>query len=223
MKKILLAIILLLCSISSYAQSDITKFLGIPVDGSKSEMIRQLKDKGFVSSDYYSDVLQGEFNGHLVNVYVVTNNNRVYRIMVGYQNTVTKAQIKRQFNNLCHQFESNENYISLEDCTIPDNEDVSYEMTVNSKEYIASYYQKLPESEEDMSVLFKEFYSELLTKYTEEEIRNESFDIESVIDEMLVDHIEKKCVWFTISEFRNEYYITMYYDNGYNKANGEDL
>ena len=51
MKKILLAIILLLTSISSYAQSDITKFLGIPVDGSKSEMIRQLKDKGFVSSD----------------------------------------------------------------------------------------------------------------------------------------------------------------------------
>ena len=33
----------------------------------------------------------------------------------------------------------------------------------------------------------------------------------------------KKSVKIAISESNGQYYITMYYDNGYNKANGEDL
>lgn len=32
-----------------------------------------------------------------------------------------------------------------------------------------------------------------------------------------------RSVWFMISENNGKYSITMYYDNGYNKANGEDL
>ena len=30
-------------------------------------------------------------------------------------------------------------------------------------------------------------------------------------------------VWFMIAEYARKYYICMYYDNGYNKADGEDL
>lgn len=33
----------------------------------------------------------------------------------------------------------------------------------------------------------------------------------------------KRSVWFKISEFNGRYYISMYYDNEYNRANGEDL
>lgn len=32
-----------------------------------------------------------------------------------------------------------------------------------------------------------------------------------------------KPVWFRICESYGEYYITMFYDNEYNHANGEDL
>lgn len=32
-----------------------------------------------------------------------------------------------------------------------------------------------------------------------------------------------KNVWFTISEFNSEYYISIFYDNKYNAANGQDL
>ena len=35
--------------------------------------------------------------------------------------------------------------------------------------------------------------------------------------------IRKKPVWFTISEYLGKFDITMYYDNEYNMANGEDL
>ena len=40
-------VLLLTVTISAFGQSDVTKFLGIPVDGFKSEMIQKLKEKDF--------------------------------------------------------------------------------------------------------------------------------------------------------------------------------
>ena len=48
MKRILLLLLLLTVSLAVYAQSNVTKFLGIPVEGTKSAMIQNLKTKGFV-------------------------------------------------------------------------------------------------------------------------------------------------------------------------------
>lgn len=45
MKKILSVLMLLLLSISIYAQQNVTKFLGIPVDGSKAAMIQNSRQK----------------------------------------------------------------------------------------------------------------------------------------------------------------------------------
>lgn len=81
MKKLFTLTFLLLLSVAAWAQKDVTRFLGIPVDGTKSEMIRKLKEKGFRSSSYDSDILEGEFNGRDVSIHVATNNNKVYRIM----------------------------------------------------------------------------------------------------------------------------------------------
>ena len=39
----------------------------------------------------------------------------------------------------------------------------------------------------------------------------------------MMDLYLKKSVWFMINERFGKYYIIMYYDNGYNQANGEDL
>ena len=61
---------------------DVTKFLGIPVDGTKAAMIQKLKAKGFKRISYDSDVMEGEFNGRYVQISVVTNNNKVYRVVV---------------------------------------------------------------------------------------------------------------------------------------------
>ncbi len=76
MKKLFTLTFLFLLSIAAWAQKDVTQFLGIPVDGSKSEMIRKLKAKGFTSDPYKSDLLKGEFNGRDVEIHVVTNNNK---------------------------------------------------------------------------------------------------------------------------------------------------
>ena len=47
MKKIIAGIIFVLVAICAYAQQDVTQFLGIPVDGPKSEMVKALRKKGF--------------------------------------------------------------------------------------------------------------------------------------------------------------------------------
>ena len=46
-KKNSLLFILLMYSLTMLAQKDITKFMGIPVDGLKKDMIQKLKAKGF--------------------------------------------------------------------------------------------------------------------------------------------------------------------------------
>lgn len=128
-------------SVMAYAQQDVTRFLGIPVDGSKSGMISKLKTKGY---QYVSelDCLEGEFNGTDVKILIVTNNNKVWRIAIIDDNTKDVSQIRLRFNMLCKQFENNSKYASFGDQTISEDEDISYEITVHDKQYQASFYQK---------------------------------------------------------------------------------
>jgi hypothetical protein len=133
-------------SVTLYAQKDVTQFLGIPVDGYKPEMIQKLKTKGFTINPLTKDVLDGEFNGTDVNVFIATNNNKVWRIALADANHVNETDIKIRFNNLIKQFQNNKNYSSTSDSTIlkytiPEDEDISYEMTVKNKRYQAVFYQ----------------------------------------------------------------------------------
>ena len=60
MKKLLLFVaVWVVSSVATFAQSDVTTFLGIPVDGYKSDMIQALKSKGFVSSSYDKNAYSG--------------------------------------------------------------------------------------------------------------------------------------------------------------------
>ena len=50
-------------ALTTFAQKDVTKFLGIPVDGTKAQMIAKLKAKGFTPSTkpYKKGALTGTF------------------------------------------------------------------------------------------------------------------------------------------------------------------
>lgn len=224
-QNLILAIIVLSFSNALYAQVDVTKFLGIPIDGYKSEMIKKLKSKGFTVSPLNKDVLIGEFNGKKVNLHIGTNNNKVYRIMVAHVNYVNEGDIKIMFNNLCEQFKSNKRYLSLTDDMIPEEEDISYQLTVNNKRYQAVYYQ-LPESVDSNSIS-KEIKTFLFNTYTKEQLTNSSEEFQKEIiskcTDYLFDKYSNKPVWFMINEQNGEYYITMFYDNALNKASGDDL
>ena len=210
---------LLISSLFIYAQQDVTKFLGIPVDGSKSEMIQKLKAKGYTSSPLDKDVLVGEFNGADVNIHVVTNNNKVYRIMICDVNNIDERAIQIRFNRLCEQFVNNSKYSSLplEEYMIPDDEDISYEITVHKKRYEAVFYQKT-----DETFMAKQIEA-AFPQYTKEQLANPSEELRAEIVNFVTQYISKKAIWFMINERLGKYCITMYYDNEYNNANGEDL
>ena len=141
MKKILSIAVLLMLFVTLQAQENVTKFLGIPVDGTKSAMIQKLKNKGF-QYNYSQDCLEGEFNGVQVRISVVTNNNKVWRIAIMDANQHDEINIRIRFNTLCKQFENNEKYVTMGiDQTIPEDEDISYQMLVHKKRYEAAYCQ----------------------------------------------------------------------------------
>ena len=127
MKKFVTLLFALMITCTVQAQKDVTKFLGIPVDGFKSEMKQKLISKGFTPKKVgANEFLEGEFNGTDVHVYIVTNNNKVYRIMLCDANTQNEADIEVRFNNLVKQFENNKRYAALSDFAIDDTENISY-------------------------------------------------------------------------------------------------
>lgn len=227
MKKTIAGFILALVTIcAAYAQKDVTQFLGIPIDGSKSAMIQKLKAKGFKANSYREDVLEGEFNGMDVNVHIGTNGDKVCRIMVCDANPVDERSIKIRFNNLCRQFKKSPKYMSMDDYIIPDDEDISYAITVNNKRYEAIFYQH-PVELSDTTLILEKIIPILTEKYTPEQLANPTEEIKSEMMkkalEYMIELYTNKTVWFMISDLYGKYYITMFYDNEYNRANGEDL
>ena len=194
MRKFLTLLAIIAISASTFAQKEVTKFLGIPVDGSPTEMIKKLKAKGFTTDEDFMqavelglidwdgpEVLTGRFNGERVRVYIVVETNKVWRIALKDKKDRDETQIKIRFNTLVRQFEGNGKYVPLVDeQTIADDEDISYQMTVNKKQYQAGFVQKGEDGMVDL----------------------------------------KRIVWFTIGE---GYEIEMFYDNKYNEADGSDL
>ena len=229
LKKIFTVFVLFIIPVALFAQKDVTQFLGIPVDGSKIDMIEKLKSKGFTISPNDKDILVGQFNGVSVNVHIVTNNNKVCRIMVSDVNNSNAADIKIRFNNLLEQFKKNEKYMTAsltpQEYVIKDDEDISYEMTVNKKRYDAAFYQ-LP-LKIDTVALAEKIKSKLASKYTEEQFANPTEELRKEMITtglpFMLEIYSKKSVWFMIKEIYGKYYILLYYDNEYNKANGEDL
>ena len=139
MKRFLATFLFVLMTIAAIAQNSNTiKFISIPVDGTKKEMISKLQEKGY-KYDASSDVLFGEFNGTDVIISVQTVNNRVWRIAIIDTNGNGEVDIKIRFNRLFNQFSNNKKYVLLNGETLTDEDDIFFEMIVYKKRYEASF------------------------------------------------------------------------------------
>ena len=232
MKRLLSFIIgiLIMCS-TVFGQSESTlKFLGIPVDGSKSEMVKALKAKGF-EYDSESGFLIGDFNGKKSQIAIAENHGKVYRVVIFNADTYDEGQIKVMFNNLIHQFENNDKYFYIfPNNIIPEDEDIHYEILVNKKQYIAEFmYNPLYGNDELRDRLINEAVEE-----SEEVIKNgkniefysdkDNYDrLVSSITGLKVIQMSNSSIWFKIFEHYGKFYIGLYYDNLLNAPNGEDL
>lgn len=211
---IFLSIVLMTMSVFAQTSDNNTlKFLGIPVDGTKANMIAKLKEKGF-TYNASADCLYGKFNGLESTVYVSTNYGKVDRIAVFDRYGYDLAGIKVRYNNLVAQMDKNQKYFSLYDNTISAEDDISYEMDVNNHRYEASYYLSPNLSETQKALLTEKISAQ--NPETEEEGGL------MVIQELMENYVTGN-VWFMIGEEYGKYYIYMYYDNLKNRPNGEDL
>ena len=142
-------------------------------------------------------------------------------------NTQNEANIKIRFNKLVSQFENNKRYTSLDKYTLSDEENISYEMTVNKKNYDALFCQVPNMEKADTLALQEKVRNELLSKYTEAELKNPSEEItkeyQNTAIKIDMELMLMKPVWFRICESYGKYYIKMFYDNEYNRSHGEDL
>lgn len=137
MKRFILLAFLVAIQFCSFGQNTM-KFLGIPIDGSKEQMINALKNKGY-TYDVRNDMLEGEFNGQKVNLMVKTNNNKVCRICIMDSNFMDETNVKIRFNSLYNQFIQSGKYEHIGGNSISDNDDISYEITVHKKRYEADF------------------------------------------------------------------------------------
>ncbi|WP_296684475.1 hypothetical protein [Flavobacterium sp.] len=223
LKTIILFFFFLILPLASYSQKDVTQFLDIPVDGYKPEMLQKIKSKGFTANRNKEDILNGEFNGTDVNIVIATNNNKVWRVAVLDANSTDETNIKIRFNNLIKQFVNNERYSKEADSTIakytiPKDENISYEITVNKKRYEAVFYQK--------SLKYDSLAKENEILVAKEKLTDKEKErVGELILEMFRESMNSlnKQVWFMISENYGKYSIVIYYDNEFNKANGNGL
>jgi len=229
-EKILSVIILLTCSLTTLAQKEIIKFMGIPVDGSKKDMIQKLKAKG-LEYDNEIDLLTGEFNGEKVNIFVATQSNRVWRIVVADAIERDEHDIKIRFNNLYDQFNNNPKYVpKLEDNDyISEDINLAYEIKVRNKRFDAGFMQMTnPKNPQNAPEKIQQELTQKINEIcpAEEFIAKSEKEKEEITKEAAMSIVQEaamRSVWFMISEKYGKFSLILFYDNEYNNAHGEDL
>lgn len=159
-KSLLIAFITLFSAVCFGQNGGPLKFLGIPIDGTEAQFATKLKAKGFTYNTVYESY-KGQFNGKPVDVYIHTNHNLVDRVYVAFPYT-TEEGIRVEFNRLLTQFKDTGKYMDLSmNEEIPDDDDISYEISVKNKRYQASF--SYFDSDRDPVV----FMDALLDKFSE--------------------------------------------------------
>lgn len=107
MKRTILIALSLILTLTLSAQSNITTFMGIPVEGTRAAMTTQLLKNGLVKAG--NDFLINNIEGRSFLVRIMTNKGKVYRIsMVETKGTSDVHSILTKYENLIDEFRANE-------------------------------------------------------------------------------------------------------------------
>lgn len=129
-------------TVTLLAQNDVTTFLGIPVDGSKSEFIQKLKAKGFRLDPQY-EILTGIFNGQESMISIKENNGLVCRVAVTQKTVRDETQVRLAFNKLTEQFNQNNRYVASDNNNyLNDREQIGFGIRLHHKQYENHFFQK---------------------------------------------------------------------------------
>lgn len=207
--------------LTGLADTETTHFLGFAVDGSKEQMIENIKSKGFIYNKE-DDFFTGIYYGQPSYIFVKTKNNVVSRIIVYDIAQRNATEIKERFNTLYGRYLRNDRYISLqeEDARIPAKEDVGYEMRIHNKLYKAVFGQMRTNSSDSITVQTRATRPSEMPPIDSEKLRVDIRERRRRLHAKAMSfangvepskHLSQ--VWFTISEKFGMYGIIFFYDN----------
>ena len=100
MKRILNIIMMTMLALTTQAQQSITEFMGIPVDGSKTSLIKKLKNKGVVNMQCIMDNID-------YNIKIYDHKGKVYRIsLIEKKGTDDPCVAVKKYNDLVTRYKN---------------------------------------------------------------------------------------------------------------------
>lgn len=207
---------------SGFADSDETalKFLGLPIGGTKKQMMEALKTRGF-NIDYGNESMTGMFNGEEVKLFLTTNHGIIDKIKVIYPYCSEENDTRIKYNMLLSRFNRNAKYICVNPrAEVPIDEKIYWKLEENNNTYDAIYFYLHPEvNAKDWAGKFKQeyqkHYKKPLQSLSYEEMEEALFCLP-----MNVSAAVSGVVWFTMTSI---HYININYINFKNRPRGEDL
>lgn len=130
-----------LTGIAASAQ-DIISFPGIRTGCGREETVLHLMSQGFTPKEHgRTFYLEGKIDGRKMNVYVVTAEDRVSRIVASEARTTSAARARKRFNDLVRTFDGSDEYSAATGAvqTIPENEAIERLMAEKGVIYQAAF------------------------------------------------------------------------------------
>lgn len=225
MKKLIISIVAFLLTVSAVlaqvkASETILTFSGVPINGSKAQIIKSLSAKGFEYSDLY-DHLTGMFNGEEVTLKISTNHGVVDRIIVNYPYCHESNDTRIKYNMLLSRFNRNDKYICINPrLEVPADERINRQLYDNSRYYDAVYFYLRPGTDpeqwtDEYRKEYQKMYNKPLAGLSYEEMEEALFCLPNKISEAV-----SGVVWFTMD---SQHQIVINYINFKNRPRGEDL
>lgn len=212
--------LLVLTFVHAFSIDDTTQFLGIPVDGSKADMIRQLKSKGYEYNEG-EDYLTGFYFGDPVYVFVQTVNDKVARIIVYDIVQRNEPEIKYRFNTIYNRFSKSNRFTRLgkKDVILTDKFNLLYEIRQHKYVHKAIFRQ-----------ISSEISEEEIERACAPAVSANSVDLEALkfdykerrrrIHAKAIGYVNQhnkesypSQVWFVISERFGKFGMVLLYDN----------
>lgn len=212
--------VLLSLSHNLYAADGVTQFLGIPVDGPKSEMIQKLKAMGY---EYVEgeDFFTGYYFGNPVYLFIQTNNDKVSRIILYDINQRTEEEIKYRFNALYDKFATSDRYVRLgkKDVILTEKDKLAYEMKQHNRIHKAVFRQ-IKETDPDLNMSMATAPAVGVRQIELDKLKFDYKERRRRMHARAIGYVNRhnqesfpSQVWFVISERFGKFGMVMLYDN----------
>ena len=219
-RAILLAVLSLMLSVYAFGKEETIRFLGIPVDGPKSEMIRKLQAKGY---EYVSeeDFFMGFYMGDPVYLFLQVVNEKVSRVIVYDIEQRTEEEIKYRFNSIYGRFASNRRYERLgkKNRILSPEDKLAYEMK-RHKYVHKAVFKQVRVDEADAEIAKTSAPAVGVRPVDMEQIKGDYRERRRRMHARAIGYVNrhttesyKSQVWFVISERFGKFGVVMLYDN----------